>query len=469
MSDDDANAKALTDGPGGWPVGGSARPAARGPLPGAAGRPPAPDEAVTAPAQGAPPVPSAIADAAAAMEPDHAASLGRRNDRILLAAVGGYIALLTVLMIVRGVSITPDVLLVALGLAAVLIGRGRLFLRDWIPFIGLFFAYELMRGYADNFGASVHVADILGLERSLFFGYLPTQVLQDWLHPATGTDLVAVVATIFYFLHFPLPIAVGFFLWLRRRRAFYDFVAALIVLSMAGFVTFLLLPVAPPWWAAQHGYVAGPNGLPAIAYLKQDGFDALARTFGFEGSYIYSYTIYDINPNQVAAFPSLHAGYPFLAFLFARRFFGRIGWLMLGYAACVWFSVVYLADHYVVDVIGGVVYASAAYWVVIHAPGWARRLVDRAADEDVDVDAAARGSPVSDAGVTAEPGLAAVARRVRWSVVGQGLIIGGIGAFAAIVMVRGDVLGGAGTPLYLVPWFAVLGGLWRAAAGLLSR
>ena len=142
-------------------------------------------------------------------EATEAAALGRRNDRILLWAVAAYIVVLSALMLVRGVSITPDVLLVAFGLAAVLLGRGRLFLRDWIPFIGLFFAYELMRGYADNLGIAVHVTDVLAIERLLFFGSVPTQVLQDALHPATGSDVLASAATVFYFLHFPLPIAVG--------------------------------------------------------------------------------------------------------------------------------------------------------------------------------------------------------------------------------------------------------------------
>jgi hypothetical protein len=389
--------------------------------------------------------------------------LGRRNDRLLLALVGGYIVVLSLLMIVRGVSITPDVLLIALGLAAVLLGRGRLFLRDWIPFIGLFFAYELMRGYADNFGAAVHAGDVLGLEKALFLGHLPTQVLQDWLHPVSGTDVVAMVATVFYFLHFPLPIAVGFFLWLKRRRAFYDFVAAIIVLSMAGFVTYLILPVAPPWWAAEHGLVPGPGGQPAIAYLKQDGFDALAHLFGFEGRYLYSYTIYDINPNQVAAFPSLHAGYPFLAFLFARRWFGRVGWLMLAYSAAVWFSIVYLADHYVVDILGGLAYASVAYWAVVHAPGWLRGLVDRAADEDLErkVEAEEEAGHVR--------GLGAFGRSVRWAVVAQGAVLIIAGVALGAVIARGGAFGGAESVAYLVPAFAVLIGAWRAAAGLLAR
>jgi PAP2 superfamily len=406
----------------------------------------------------APPAAPAV-NAEAEAEAEHP---GRRNDRILLWAVGAYIAVLSALMLARGVSITPDVLLVAFGLAAVILGRGRLFLRDWIPFIGLFFAYELMRGYADNLGLAVHVTDILAIEKALFLGHLPTQVLQDLFHPATGTDFLATVATVFYFLHFPLPIAVGFFLWLRQRRVYYDFVAALILLAMAGFATFVLLPVAPPWWAAAHGYLPGPDGHPAILYLKEQGFDQLANLFGFNGHYIYSYTFYDINPNQVAAFPSLHAGFPFLAFLFARRAFGRKGWLMLAYAACVWLSVVYLADHYVVDVLAGIVYASAAYWAVIHAPGWFRRVIERAADDEIE--ATVEAAEAGDVGAIGRLG-----RRVRWTVVAQGLVVAAVGVLGAAVLANTDILGGTTTPLYLVPWAAILGGLWRAAAGLVSH
>jgi hypothetical protein len=380
--------------------------------------------------------------------PDDNAHLGRRNDRLLIGLVTGYIALLSTLMIVRGVSLTPDVLLFGLGLAAVLLGRGRLFLRDWIPFIGLFFAYELMRGYADNFGAEVHIQDVLDLERWLFLGHVPTADLQAWLHPASGVDLVAVVSTIFYFLHFPLPLAVAFFLWLRRRRVFYDYVAALIVLSMAGFLTYLVLPVAPPWYAAEAGI------LPGVEYLKEDGFAGLAALAGFrESDYLFSYAFYSINPNEVAAFPSLHAGYPFLAFLFARRVFGRIGWLMLVYSAAVWFAIVYLADHYVVDIIGGVAYAAAAYWAVLHAPARFRGLLERAADNELSADPDDRRPPI---------------RHVDRVAVAQGVAVAAVGAVGAVAMANG-ALEGSSTPLFLVPWFVALAGAWRAAAAVLSR
>jgi membrane-associated phospholipid phosphatase len=391
------------------------------------------------------------------------AQLGRRNDRILLWSIGAYIVLLSALMIIKGVSITPDVLLVGLALAAIVVGRGRLFLRDWIPFIGLFLAYELMRGYADDFGASIHVADFIAIDKFLFLGHLPTQVLQDLFHPATGTDWLAIAATIFYFLHFPLPLAVGFFLWLRQRRVYYDFVAAIILLSMAAFVTYLVLPVGPPWYAADHGLLNGPNGVPSITYLKSTAFDEIARFFGFQGNYLYSYAMYDINPNDVAAFPSLHAAYPTLAFLFTRRAFGRVGYLMLGYAACVWFAVIYLGDHYLIDVLAGILYAVIAYLAITRAPGWFRRIVDRAADQEIEATVESPGIGLRDGAP-----LGRLNRQISWAVVGQGIGLAALGSAGAALMINGNVLGGYSAPFYLIPSAVALAGVWRVALGVFS-
>lgn len=416
-------------------------------------------------AAGTPPEPAAGTPAEAGLPPaggDSATALGARNSRLLFAGVACYAAVLSGLMIARGVAVTPDVLLVGFGLAAVVLGRGRLFLRDWVPFIALFFAYELMRGYADDLGMAVHVTDVIDLERLVSFGYLPTQVLQGWLHPATGVDLIAVAATVVYFLHFPLPLATGFLLWLKRRVLYYDFVAALILLCLAGFVTYLLLPVAPPWLAAQQGYLNGPDGRPAIAYLKPPAFEALASAFGFNGSYVYSYAFYQIGPNPVAAFPSLHAGFPFLAFLYARRAFGRPGWLVLGYFFVVCFAIVYLAEHYVVDAIAGVAYAAAAYAVVSHAPARLQRLFARARDDALESSVAAGGWDVRSTGRTFREWRSAVA----WRGVAAGLVVAAAGA-GGLAWLAGR--GESTSPLYLVPAVLVLGGLWRASVALIRR
>src|SRR5256885_9387375 len=78
--------------------------------------------------------------------------------------------------------------------------------------------------------------------------------------------------------------------------------------------------------------------------------------------------------SQSAAMPSLHAAYPFLGALFALRLWGRRAWPALAYTAGVWLSIVYLGEHYIVDIIGGAVFALAAFfgeeWFT---QGWRRR------------------------------------------------------------------------------------------------
>jgi hypothetical protein len=319
---------------------------------------------------------------ATAAPPGHPhGALARRNDRLLVAGVVAYAALVVALMVGGGVALTPDVLVVAFGLTAILLGRGRLFFRDWIPFVVLLLAYELMRGAADDAGLPLHAADLVAAERLLFLGAIPTQVLQDALRPASGVDAIALGATVVYMLHFALPLATGFVLWILRRPHFYDFVAGLILLSVAGFVTYLLLPAAPPWYVAREGLIDGPDGQPVLAYLKPGAFEQLATLLGFDGRYAYSFLFGSVNPNPVAAFPSLHVAYPVLTFLFLRRAFGRIGWLALGYAGLVTLSVVYTGDHWIIDAVAGAGYAYLAYYAVVHLPGRVRARRARRAGE----------------------------------------------------------------------------------------
>jgi PAP2 superfamily len=296
----------------------------------------------------------------------------RRTERWLIIGVAGYAALVAALMFAGGLRITPDVLIVALALVAVLLGRTRIFLRDWIPFVVIFLAYELMRGIADDAGFAVHVADVRDLELALFGGTLPTAWLQDRLAPASGVGPAAIVATVLYMLHFALPVATGFLLWVWRRPLYHEYLVAFVFLSFSGFVTYLLLPVAPPWLAAEWGYLDGAGGEPIVRYLKPDAFAVIAEFLGYpNGRELSSYVFYGVNPNGVAAMPSLHAGYPFLSFLFLRRAFGGWGWLALAYAVAVWWAIVFTGDHYVVDVLAGIGYATLAYLVAPRLAGWA--------------------------------------------------------------------------------------------------
>jgi len=297
-----------------------------------------------------------------------------RVDQVLVASMAVYGLVLVALAVSHGIDLTPPVLLVATALLVLLAFRRRLPLREWLPFVAIALAYELIRGYQATLNAMVHVAGMIDAERSLLGGNLATAMLQSAFHPAHGPDLVAAAATVMYVLHVPLPIAVGAFLWFRSRANFPDYVAAILVLSTAAFITYLLLPVAPPWWAAAHGYLPGPGGQPLITYLQPAAFASIIDSAGLDGHTVFAVAFGDISPDQIASFPSIHAAYPFLAYLFARRVLGRGRWAVLAYAVAAWFSIIYLGDHYLVDVIGGIAYAIAAYWIVTSAPSMAGRL-----------------------------------------------------------------------------------------------
>ncbi|OGY24624.1 MAG: hypothetical protein A2126_04285 [Candidatus Woykebacteria bacterium GWB1_45_5] len=274
--------------------------------------------------------------------------MGRQN--IITLLLIGYLAAVVILMLSRNVSITPDRLFIFLLFAAIIVGRLKSFLRDWAPFVALLLAYEMMRGFADSpFG--VHVGLLVTWERALFAGYLPTEVLQDLFYKAGSIGWQDIAATIIYFLHFPLPLIFAFYLWLKYKSQYYRFIIALLILSFSGFITFLLFPAAPPWYAAKEGLIS-------ITKITNLAVDHLGWTWNL--SYYYS----RLNPNPVAAIPSLHAAYPTLVLLALRRVSKRGFWLFLPYPPIVWVSTVYLGEHYFIDAFAGAAYALAAYWLV---------------------------------------------------------------------------------------------------------
>jgi membrane-associated phospholipid phosphatase len=149
-------------------------------------------------------------------------------------------------------------------------------------------------------------------------------------------------------VHFIVPLFFAAIIWQHYRQHYWPFVISLLLTSYAAFVTFMLVPTAPPW-------VAGLKGdLPGV-YLVHEGLPALASIYNA------------LSPNQVAAMPSLHAAYPRLFLLFAWRIWGWRATPFALYPAAVYFAVVYLGHHYVADLLGGMVYATTAYLIVCSA------------------------------------------------------------------------------------------------------
>jgi membrane-associated phospholipid phosphatase len=203
-----------------------------------------------------------------------------------------------------------------------------------------------MRDLASKLGMQPH--NLAGVERALFGGYEPTLVLQATIGRLGDSDLIDDISSLVYSAHFLLPIAVGAWLWTKNRGEFRRFGLSLVVLCGLAFVTYVVVPTAPPW-------LAQPE---SVRHLMQDTVQRL----GLPADLTWLYSHHDYN--LYAAFPSLHAGFPVLAAAAAWRRDKAAGVALSIWAIVVWVTVVYLGEHYVADVAGGIFYAVVALAIV---------------------------------------------------------------------------------------------------------
>ena len=273
---------------------------------------------------------------------------GRALIRFTNWVVAIYLAAVLGMMLILRITPSVDVFFVFGLIGALLIGRGFAFVRDWGPFLFIFFAWEGMRGIANQFGQAVHSDNVISIERALMFGSVPTVSLQAWLRTPGVISGLDVAMTFVYVSHFFFPLALAFILWLRDRPRYYRFVTTLMAVSFAAFLTFLLYPVAPPRFAGSFGENLG------VADVMSEVLSQ-ANWFGF--SWVYG----NLVGNPVAAFPSMHAAYPLLVLLFLWERWKLAALVWLPVTLTIWFATVYLGHHYVVDVIGGALYAIVGY------------------------------------------------------------------------------------------------------------
>ncbi len=293
----------------------------------------------------------------------------RSHGSLIVVVFLAYMAVAIGLYVWRGASFTPDRWLVLLLIGAVVMGRALSFLRDWVPVVFLIAGYEFMRKLAGQLVADqdryVHVTELIDADRAIFNGQVPTLWLQERFYDAGRVHWYDYVSLLFYAMHFVFPLAFAFVLWLTRKERFWQFAVTFLVMTYAAFAFFLYYPAAPPWFADRYGYIEGvqwPAGQAFQAMVPEsyNNFD--------------TFKIWDnVSGNPVAAMPSLHAAFPWLVLLFAVKFYGRRGLLFLPYSPILWFSIVYLGHHWVVDIVAGVAWGTVCFVAVQYAWPWIAR------------------------------------------------------------------------------------------------
>jgi membrane-associated phospholipid phosphatase len=223
--------------------------------------------------------------------------------------------------------------------------RGRIPLLDFAPFLLMLYTYEEIRSVIRAVGSNgVHVTDLIAWERTLCAGIIPASAIQQAWSSVSFSGLLDFIANAFYMTHFFSVILMGVVLWVRRREHYGVFIVGLLLLSYTGFLTYVVFPAAPPWWAFQNGYLPDQPVNLMHSLLSPE--------------YIFA------TANPLGAMPSLHTAWPIYLLLYALSLWGRkalpLAILPIGVAV----ASIYLGHHYLVDILAGIGYAVIAFSLV---------------------------------------------------------------------------------------------------------
>ncbi len=229
--------------------------------------------------------------------------------------------------------------------------------RWWFIYVAGLFIYTLLRAQADNFLFPIQVGYPIEFDKVVFGGIEPVVWLQSRFFSPSGVGIFDVIATQVHWSFFVVPHAMAAAIYIWRRPLFARYVIMLVTVEFAGLVCFYLIPTAPPWLAAQYGEIG-----PVYRVMNFVGGSMDAETYR---------TLYSAlgEPNSVAAVPSIHMAVTFAGYLWVRRFYPAVAPLFLVYSGLMALSLVHLAEHYVFDLLAGVLIAVAVDFVVARFSG----------------------------------------------------------------------------------------------------
>ncbi|MFG1950100.1 phosphatase PAP2 family protein [Micromonospora sp. NPDC048830] len=242
--------------------------------------------------------------------------------------------------------------------------RHLAFARDWVPVVVLLAVYNFSRGFADN-GTVPHVQELIDADLAMWGwatgGQVPTVWLQSHLYDPDSIRWYDVLASWVYFSHFVASLGAAVYLWLRSRPRWAKFMRRWFALSAAGLATYFIYPAAPPWWAAEYGYLT-----EEVARISTRGWHA----FGMHGAgNLVNLGQYAANP--IAAIPSLHTAFALFVVLFFLPTTRRRFWpLLLAYPLAMTFTLVYAGEHYIIDVLIGWAYVVVIFLLVGAGERW---------------------------------------------------------------------------------------------------
>ncbi len=218
------------------------------------------------------------------------------------------------------------------------------------------------------------------VDRVLGLGELPNLRLQRaFSRPGEVTWLDRALAVV-HWAWFLEPHLALVWILVRRNDRFPRAARQMAAAFDLGCVAYFAIPTAPPWWAAEQGVIGDelerPSGQSGAEELErpsdQSGADELERPSGQSAAVAHARvrrvmvevgerawgkawpTLYEsLGGNPWAAMPSLHFATSLLAAILLAESDGLAGAGGWAYALALAFALVYLGEHYAVDLLAG--------------------------------------------------------------------------------------------------------------------
>ncbi|KAI9309212.1 hypothetical protein BJ944DRAFT_280747 [Cunninghamella echinulata] len=195
------------------------------------------------------------------------------------------------------------------------------------------------------------------LERILYGASL-SEIISKHTHP-----VLDVLAWLPYgVIHFSFPFILAFILFIAGPPgAVGMFGQAFGYMNIAGVLTQLLFPNASPWYEMTYG------SAPANYSIHGEP-GGLARIDDILGLKLYGST-FGTSPLVFGAFPSLHSGSATIEMLFLTYLYPKLWPVGILYTMWLWWSTMYLTHHYLIDLVGGSIYAFLTFFIAYkHLP-----------------------------------------------------------------------------------------------------
>ena len=206
-------------------------------------------------------------------------------------------------------------------------------------------AYEMPNDDPEQLRRRVRIDYPVRIDRVLGLGIPPTLRLQRLLSAPGRPRAFEKVLVWCHWVWFAVPHGTVAYMLLRRRERFGRAAALTYAVFDLGAVVYWVLPTAPPWYAAARGRLEDVEHTRVRRMMIEYGEQFWKHRWGP----LYSL----LGGNPLAAMPSLHfATSVNAAHLLGEvgKVHGAIGWT---YALTLGLALVYLGEHYVVDLLAG--------------------------------------------------------------------------------------------------------------------